>query len=79
MLCPRKTTFSKKIENHIHALSLYFVYYNSCRIHMTLDVTPAMQAGLTDTLHDIDFIVDLIDAMEPDPAKRGPYQKEYSN
>ena len=54
--------FSKKIDNHIHALSLYFVYYNFCRIHKTLKVTPAMEAGLTDTLHDISFIVGLIDA-----------------
>jgi len=40
--------FSKKIENHIHALAIYFAYYNFCRIHQTLRVTPAMEAGLTD-------------------------------
>ena len=64
--------FSKKIDNHIHALSLYFVYYNFCRIHKTLKVTPAMQAGLTDTLHDMGFIVDLIDAAAPAPKRPGP-------
>ena len=37
--------FSKKIDNHIHMLSLYFVHYNFCRIHKTLRVTPAMQAA----------------------------------
>ena len=71
--------FSKKIDNHIHALSLYFVYYNFCRIHKTLKVTPAMEAGLTDTLYDIDFIIDLIDAREPKAKKRGAYKKRISN
>ena len=71
--------FSKKIDNHIHALSLYFVYYNFCRIHKTLRVTPAMQAGLTDTAYDVKFIVDLIDVREPAPAKRGPYKRKISN
>jgi len=37
---------SKKIENHRHALALYFMYYNFARIHSTLRVTPAMQAGV---------------------------------
>jgi hypothetical protein len=36
------TGLSKKLENHEHALALYFMYYNSCRIHQTLRVTPAM-------------------------------------
>lgn len=40
--------FSKKIENHIHALAINFAYYNFGRVHQTLRVTPAMQAGLTD-------------------------------
>ena len=71
--------FSKKIDNHIHALSLYFVHYNFCRIHKTLKVTPAMQAGLTDTLYDMGLIVDLIDAREPKSNKRGPYKKSISN
>lgn len=64
--------FSKKLDNHIHALSLYFVYYNFCRIHKSLRVTPAMQAGLTDTVHDIGFIVDLIDAAAPPRQRPGP-------
>lgn len=71
--------FSKKIDNHIHALSLYFVSYNFCRIHKTLKVTPAMEAGLTDTLHDMGLIVDLIEAREPKAKKRGPYKKRNSN
>ncbi|TAL09903.1 MAG: IS1 family transposase [Porticoccaceae bacterium] len=66
--------FSKKIENHIHMLSLYFVHYNFCRIHKTLKVTPAMEAGLSDTVHSMEWIVSLIDAMEAEPKKRGPYK-----
>ena len=71
--------FSKKIDNHIYMLSLYFVHYNFCRIHKSLKVTPAMEAGLTDTLHDIDFIIDLLDTREPKFRKRGPYKKHISN
>ena len=70
--------FSKKLENHIHMLSLYFVHYNFCRIHKTIKVAPAMEAGISDTLHDMEWIVGLIDA-EAKPAKRGPYKKSISN
>ena len=67
--------FSKKIANHIHMLSLYFVHYNFCRIHTTLKVTPAMEAGLCDELRDFEWIVSLIDEHQPKPKKRGPYKK----
>jgi len=40
--------FSKKFENHMHMVALYTMFYNFCRIHKTLRVTPAMEAGLTD-------------------------------
>jgi IS1 family transposase len=52
--------FSKKIENHAYAISLHFMYYNFCRIHKTLRVTPAMEAKVTDRLWDIEDIVGLI-------------------
>lgn len=52
--------FSKKVENHVHALSLYFIYYNFCRIHQTLRVTPAMAAGVTDHVWDIEDILNLL-------------------
>lgn len=52
--------FSKKIENHIHAISLHYMYYNFARIHKTLRVTPAMEAGISDKLWSIADIVDLI-------------------
>jgi IS1 family transposase len=67
--------FSKKIENHCYALALYFVYYNFCRIHKTLRVTPAMAAGITDEAMDIGHIVRLIEQMEGPAKTRGPYKK----
>lgn len=51
---------SKKIENHVHAISLHFMYYNFCKIHQTLRVTPAMEAGVTDHVWDIKDIVNLL-------------------
>ncbi|WP_227421614.1 IS1 family transposase [Pacificispira spongiicola] len=70
--------FSKKLENHLHMLSLYFVHYNFVRIHKSLKVTPAMAAGVADTLHDMEWIVSLIDARAPKPGPRGPYKKNLS-
>ena len=64
--------FSKKLRNHEHHNALHFVHYNFCRIHKTLRMTPAMAAGVTDTLRDTDWIVSLIDARAPVPAKPGP-------
>jgi hypothetical protein len=60
--------FSKKVENHSHALSLYFAWYNWVRIHQTLRVTPAMAAGLTDRLWSMEDIANMIDASLPAPA-----------
>ena len=67
--------FSKKLDNHIHALAFYFAFYNFCRIHKTLRVTPAMAAGITDRLWSLEDIVAKIDAMAPAPKARGPYKK----
>lgn len=65
--------FSKKIENHLHMLSLYFVHYNFCRSHKSLrGASPAMAAGVSKTLHDMEWIVGLIDAQAPAPKKPGP-------
>lgn len=52
--------FSKKFANHANMLHIFFVHYNFCRIHQTLKVTPAMEAGLTETLHDPEWIVGLM-------------------
>jgi len=70
--------FSKKVENHANAVALHFMYYNFVRVHQTLKVTPAMQAGLTDRLWDIADLVAIVDANEPAPKKRGPYKKRIS-
>ena len=64
--------FSKKVEKHAAMLSLFLTHYNFCRIHKTPRVTPAMEAGLTDTAHDMEWIVGLIDANAPEPKKPGP-------
>ncbi len=64
--------FSKKVENHIHMLSLYFLHYNFVRIHKAVKVTPAMAAGVTDTLRDMDWIVGLIEDRATTPKKPGP-------
>jgi hypothetical protein len=52
---------SKKVENHQHAHAIYFMYYNFCRIHQTLRVTPAMAAGVTDHAWSFAEIVGLMD------------------
>ena len=70
--------FSKKLENHVHALALYFLHYNWIRIHKTLRVTPAIAAGLTDKLVTWEEILTAMDAEEV-PTKRGPYKKKNSD
>jgi IS1 family transposase len=66
--------FSKKVENHISALSLYFMFYNFCRVHQTLRVTPAMEAGIADHVWQIEEIMDLLP--KPEFGPRGPYKKK---
>ena len=53
--------FSKKIENHVYAIAIYFMHYNFCRIHQTLRVTPAMEAGIADHVWTIEEIAGLLD------------------
>jgi IS1 family transposase len=69
--------FSKKVENHGHAVALYFAYYNFCRVHQTLRVTPAMEAGLSDHVWSVEELIALMPIEQP--KKRGPYQKKNSN
>jgi IS1 family transposase len=66
--------FSKKFENHCHALALYFYWYNFCRQHKTLGVTPAVGAGITNRIHTMADIVAVIDVNHA-PTVRGPYRK----
>lgn len=51
--------FSKKVENHAHAVALHFMYYNFGRIHKTLKVTPAMEAGISDHVWTLEEIANL--------------------
>jgi IS1 family transposase len=66
--------FSKKFQNHTHALALYFAFYNFVRIHKTLKVTPAMAARITDKLWSLEDIAAQIEARRPKPGPRGPYK-----
>ena len=54
--------FSKKIENHGHAVALHFMYYNFVRVHKTLRVTPAMEAGIADHVWSFEELVALLDS-----------------
>lgn len=71
--------FSKKLENHLHMLSLYFVHYNFCRTHKAHRMSPAMAAGVCDTLYDMEWLAEMVDATLPKPGPRGPYKKSNSN
>jgi IS1 family transposase len=53
--------FSKKFENHCHAAAIYFAYYNFCRVHQTLRVTPAMEAGITDHIWSLTEMVRILE------------------
>jgi IS1 family transposase len=70
--------FSKKAENHAHAVALHYMYYNFGRIHKTLRVTPAMKAGVADHVWTMTEIAALMDANYT-PKPRGPYKKRNSN
>jgi hypothetical protein len=52
--------FSKKVENHEHMLALFFMFYNFCRIHQTLRVTPAMESGIADHVWELEEVIELL-------------------
>ena len=68
--------FSKKIENHRAAVSLHVAWYNFCRVHESLRVTPAMEAGITDHVWSVQELVERALAAEPcappEPKKLAP-------
>ena len=71
----RKTNaHSKKLDNHRHALALYFTYYNFVREHSSLGMTPAMAAGVVDDQYSLEWIVDMVNEMIK-PKKRGRYKR----
>jgi IS1 family transposase len=57
--------FSKKFENHAHQVALYFFHYNFCRVHSSLRVTPAMEAGLTDHVWTLTELCGLLPERKP--------------
>ena len=61
--------FSKKLENHVHMVALYTVFYNWTRIHNTLRTSPAQAAGLTDRLWDMADVVKLTEDAEAQAAQ----------
>src|SRR5665213_3146621 len=71
--------FSKKFENHMHMVALYTVWYNFVKQHKTLKgISPAMAAGLSETLWSMTDLAEMVDAAGPKAGKRGPYNKRES-
>ena len=77
--------FSKKLENHAHAVAIYYMSYNMIRAHKTLTkehgkpTTPAMAAGIVDRQWTVADLVDVVDVYLPKPGPRGPYGPRNSN
>ena len=71
--------FSKKAANHFHMLSLYFLHNNFVRSHKTLRMIPAMAAGLSKGLRDMEWIVGLLDARAAKPRRPKTYRPRISN
>jgi hypothetical protein len=57
--------FSKKFENHAHQVALYFFHYNFCRVHSSLRVTPAMEAGVTNRVWTLAELCELLPTVNP--------------
>ncbi len=65
--------FSKKIENHVCAVALFYMHYNFCRVHSSLRVTPAMEAGIARHIWSIEEMLSILP--KPVAGPRGPYRK----
>src|SRR5437899_5126158 len=61
--------FSKKVDNHRHMVALFFLYYNFCRVHQTIRVTPAMEAGIADHVWTLEEMCALLPEL-PSAARR---------
>jgi IS1 family transposase len=64
--------FSKKAENHCHAVALHYMHYNYCRVHQSLRVTPAMEAGLTGHVWSMDELIALLPKPTVGPSRIDP-------
>lgn len=69
--------FSKKVQNHLATVAVYFMYYNFARVHQALRVTPAMEAGVASHVWTVAEIVGLLP--QPKFGPRGPYKKRISD
>lgn len=67
--------FSKKVENHGHAIALYFAHYNFRRVHQTIRCTPAMEAGLTDHVWELEELVALLERRECEAVAAGAFKR----
>ncbi len=70
--------FSKKLENHVHMIALYTVWYNFVKMHKTLKMTPALKANVVDTLWSMSDLVALIDAWDDAQPRKKPGRKPKS-
>ena len=72
--------FSKKFESHVDMVALYSVWYNFVKQHKSLGgISPAMAAGISDTLWSMTELAEMIDATLPKPGRRGSYHPRISN
>lgn len=60
--------FSKKVENHRHSIALFAMYYNFCRIHQSLRITPAMAAGVSNKVWELSDVIALLETKEEQQA-----------
>ena len=67
--------FSKRVEKHASMVALFFLHYNFCRIHKTLRVTPAMEAGIDHTVRDCEWIAELVADRDREPNRPERYAK----
>jgi IS1 family transposase len=67
--------FSKKFESHVHMVALYTVWYNFVKMHKTLKMTPALAAGVSETLWSIDELVALVDKHDAAKPRQKPGRK----
>jgi hypothetical protein len=67
--------FSRKLANHMHMIALYTVWYNFVKMHRTLKMTPALAAGVTNTLWGMKELVALVDAFDAAQPRKRPGRK----
>jgi hypothetical protein len=60
---------SKKVENHIASIAIHYMHYNFCRVHESIRVTPAMEAGIATHVWSVEELIALLDAKETTPAQ----------